>query len=59
MSADFACEGEWPTGPLLDQDPLGAFSRNSRQSVLVDKRYFGILRAGKLDPLAASFLSSS
>jgi hypothetical protein len=46
-------------GPILDQYSFDAFTENSRQSVLIDESYFGILRAGKLDRVArAGFLGS-
>jgi len=46
------------SGPVLDQNSLDAFAGNSRQSVLVDKRYFGILRVGKPDRVANGFIGS-
>src|SRR5262245_65641861 len=43
-------------GPVFDQNPLDAFAGNSPQSVLIDERYFGILRARKPDRVANAFI---
>jgi hypothetical protein len=66
LSLDDGCEDERrlrvrmrrrvAAGPVLDQNSLDAFAGNSRQSVLVDKRYFGILRVGKPDRVANGFI---
>jgi hypothetical protein len=46
-------------GSVLDQNSLDALAGNSRQSVLIDERYFGVLRARKLDRRAKPGLVGS
>ena len=47
------------TGPVLDEDSLDALAGNSRQSVLGDKRYLGILGAGKPPRITDGFIGQN